>query len=754
MKEHRSQQLADYEKTEGVPDQGRPESQEQPDRPARKIGPYSIIAEIGRGGMGVVYQAQDVRLGRFVALKFLSPHLSGSQEARTRFLAEARAASALDHPGICTVYDIGESEDGVYIAMAYYDGLTLDTILKAGPLPRERALDIVSRTAEALAHAHDAGIVHRDIKPSNILITSRDEVKILDFGVAKLQQSPSQTQPGFLMGTPAYMSPEQILGEEVDHRTDLWSLGVVLLESLTGINPFLSDKQRPVATSAFRELPALTSLLPGADKDLNAILERALAKRPQDRYSTAAELIEDLQRLRSPGVNGARPPAERASRLAGGNLPVPLSSFIGRQQELERIRNLMPSLRVLTLTGTAGTGKTRLAIEAARQLSQDYQQAFFVPLASVNDADSVPSAIAQSIGVAGSSGKSFADVLRDWLRQGRRLMVLDNFEQVVDAGAFLADLLSNCPDLRLIVTSRTPLHITGEQEFPVPPLNLPDSASLTEVSSARQYPSVALFEERAKAATGSFELDTGNVRAVAELCIRLDGLPLAIELAASRVKLFSPEALLARLGSRLDFLKSSFRDRPARHQTLRQAIAWSYELLDPDHKVFFRRASIFQGGFSVEAASAVVNQVTKLAVDPLDAVFALLDHSLLQQKQASNSQSRVSMLETIREFGLEMLRESGELDPVRQAHGEYYLGLAREADRELTGPNQQEWLERTEQERDNFRLALAWTKDKGEAESEQWLASALWRFWLVQSYVTESFDRLQNFLTRSTQTGG
>jgi predicted ATPase/serine/threonine protein kinase len=732
--------LAGHERTGGILDVTAPAPGAPADPTVAKVSHYSLLREIGRGGMGVVYQARDVRLGRFVALKFLSPDLSGSTEGKVRFLAEARAASALDHPGICTVFDIGESEEGgLYLAMAYYEGESLAARLRNGPLSIETAVDIIFRTAEALAYAHDAGIVHRDVKPSNILLTSRGEVKILDFGVAKLAQADYQTQPGLLLGTPAYMSPEQVLGDRVDGRTDVWSLGVVLFESVTGTNPFARDQQQSTFSAVlFDDPPDLHSFLPDAPDFLGRIIGKALAKKLEDRYSSARELLSDLDLLKA---------LHRGSRPTGGHLPVPLSSFIGRERELDRIRAVLPLVRVLTLTGTAGTGKTRLAIEAARRASQDYEhQVYFIPLASVMDPQLVPVSIAQALGIRATSGTSLLDSLTGTLRQGRRLLVLDNFEQVVAAGPFLAELLAGCPQLQVLVTSRTPLHITGEHEFPVEPLALPDPASIRDLAEARRYPALALFEERARAASGSFELTGDNLSQVVDLCVRLDGLPLAIELAASRTKLFSPEALLARLASRIGLLRSGFRDRPARHQTLRQAIAWSYDLLEPELKAFFRRNSVFRGGFSVEAAGAVASSVAPLTADPVEGIFALLDHSLLFRKQSGDSLGRLFMLETIREFGLDILRENGELSRAQRAHAEYYLDLARQAEPELTGSQQVEWLDRLEQEHDNFRLVLAWAKDNREATTGLRLCSALWRFWLIRGYLNEGYSQLQHFL--------
>ncbi len=761
LRQEVEQLLQAHDRSDGILDR-QPPSLPPPDDihapgPPEMVGPYRLLREIGRGGMAEVYQARDERLGRFVALKFLPADLSDEEELKMRFLSEAKAVSALDHPAICTVFDLGESEDGrLYIAMGYYEGQTLAQRIEGGPLPVAEAIEVACSVADGLAHAHGAGVIHRDIKPSNLFLTSRGEVKILDFGVAKLALAEPVTQPGALIGTPSYMAPEQIQGKRVDHRADLWSLGVVLFESLVGSKPFNGEKNHSILGAIlFHDPPPPTALRPELSKRVEQVVLRALMKNPDQRYQSAAQMLEDLEALRSRPARRAVParPYVAIDSSVPGNLPVPMTSFVGREAEIDQIEALLPLVRVLTLTGPAGTGKTRLALETARRATSLFPQGvFFVPLASVTDPGLVLSAIGRSLGVQESPGRPIIDTLTQTLRHGRRLVVLDNFEQVVRAGPALAQLLSHCPDLKTVLTSRIPLHIDGEHQFPVDPLALPRLAGRRSLQDLRKCPSVVLFEQRARAATGVFALDKKNAGAVAELCVKLDGLPLAIELAAARIKLFSPQTLLSRLGGRLGLLQVGLAGRPARHQTLRQAIAWSYDLLSSDEKRLFRRLSVFQGGFTLEAAESVANDTDLTRLDVPDAVFSLLDQSLVRHKPNAASDSRFQILETIREYGLEKLEEAGERQKAEADHSQFFLRLAEEAEPQLTGSGQGEWLDRLEGEHDNLRKALSWALQKREVDLGLRLVSALWRFWLVRGYLLEGDQYIRGFLSM-TQPG-
>jgi non-specific serine/threonine protein kinase len=712
-------------------------------------GRYRILHELGRGGMGVVYKAHDPKLDRFAALKFLPAGLRADDQAKSRFMAEARAASALDHPNICTIYDIGEASDGrLFIAMAYYEGETLSERIDRGPLPVEECVEVAIQVADGLERAHEAGIVHRDIKPANIVLTSRGHAKILDFGVAKLEGGSDElTQPGMIMGTPAYMAPEQLVGEDSGPTADLWSLGVVLYEMLTARRPFVGDKAA-VLRAIVREHPAsVASLRAEVPEALSDIVQKLLAKSPAERYQGARQLIDNLAPFSSAGaVAGVR--SQVADRVGGtvGRLPAPLTSFVGRENEIAEVGELLVGARLVTLTGPGGTGKTRLSLRVADTLAGDFAHGVcFVPLSSVSNSGLVGSVIAQALGVAEAPGVPVLEQLKTLLRERSLLLVLDNFEQVMHAAPIVAELLKHCRKLKALVTSRIALRLSGEQEYAVPPLALPpDVGGAHEIDTLADYSAVALFIERARAAKPGFSLTRENAAAVAELCSRLDGLPLTIELAAARIKLLTPQAMLARLGARLDLLKGGPRDLPPRHQTLRQAMAWSYELLDDDAQRAFRWLSVFVGGCTLDAAEKVCLAGGEL--DVIDELAALVEHSLLRQEEMPDGQPRFPMLETISAYGIECLALAGELDDARRAHSAYFVDLAETAEPELTGSEQATWLDRLETEHDNLRAAISWTEEQDDADTGLRYGAALWRFWLVRGHMNEGRRHLERLL--------
>jgi predicted ATPase/DNA-binding CsgD family transcriptional regulator len=438
-------------------------------------------------------------------------------------------------------------------------------------------------------------------------------------------------------------------------------------------------------------------------------------------------------------------PALRSLDARPNNLPAQLTNFIGRERVLADVEQLLDRARLLTLTGPGGTGKTRLSLQvAAASIDRFEDGAFFVGLAPISDPDLVIPTVAQTFGVHELGGRPPLESLKDYLRDKRLLLVLDNFEQVLDAAPRVVDLLAACPALKVLVTSRVVLRVSGEREYAVPPLGLPDPAhqppGAYSAATGGESESVRLFVERAQAVRAEFALDGENVAAVAEICRRLDGLPLAIELAAARVRFLSPQAILARLEHRLDLLTGGPRDLPARQQTLRSTIAWSYDLLDESEQALFRRLSVFVGGGTLEAAEAVCGG------DVLDGVESLVAKSLLRPSEAAEGEPRFGMLETIREFGLERLAEVRELAGVRRRHAEYFLDLVERAVPRLRGPEQIAWLDRLETEHDNFRAALEWSLgEDGDTELALRLSGALAWFWESRSYVTEG----RRWLTRA-----
>ena len=720
-------------------------------QPGSKLGRYEIRSLLGVGGMGEVYLAHDPELQRPVALKVLAAAVRADEDLRRRLEHEARAASALNHPNILTVYDIGQLGEERFIATEYVDGVTLRQKMSRLDPSLKDIVDIGVQIASAIAAAEAAGLVHRDIKPDNVMLRRDGYVKLLDFGLARAVAADvdlRKTDPRVVRGTVFYMAPEQLRGMVLDSRSDVWSTGVLLYELVSGRLPFDGESSADVAAGILRGEPPPLLQRDGAPAPprLAGILAKALMKDRARRYQTAADLLWDLRELQDDLVrDAANVRGSDESRMATtetvsafepppSNLPRTMTPLVGRDPEREDILSLLrrEDVRVVTLTGPGGTGKTRLSLDAGAALLAEMDDGvWWVSLDPIRDPRLVVSEIASVLEIH-EGGAPLIDAVVSALREKTLLLILDNFEQVLDAAPLIGSLLAAAPRVKALVTSRAPLRISGEREYAVPPLITPPLDLPLTPDALAHYPSVALFLERAAAVKSDFVLTPDNARAIAEICVRLDGLPLAIELAAARVKVLPPQAMLSRVENRLKLLAGGSRHLPERQQTMRAAISWGYQLLDDEDKKLFATLSVFRGGFTLDAAERLTES------DVLEGVSSLLDKAFLRRDPASSEEEpRFTMLETIREYGLEVLTEQTRDADVRRAHAQLMIEIVEENELDL---------ERLDAEEDNFRTAIEWAVFAKDAELALRLGAALWWMWYVRGRYAEGRRSLDAIL--------
>ena len=733
------------------------------------LGRYRLLGELGRGGMGIVHLAEDPTLGRRIALKVLPADRSDDGAARGRFEREARLLAGLNHPNIAILHSLEREGTRQFLTMEFVAGETLDDKIARGPLPWREAIALTHQIACALAAAHRQDVVHRDLKPKNIMLTEDQRVKVLDFGLARMvndrgtdeTRAISDTPPdetvalpvvsdaveshslASVAGTPGYMSPEQWLGERVEPRTDVFAFGCVLFECLTGQRLFRGKSAWERMASTLEREPDLAEISADVPAAIRSLIALCLRREPTDRPSSEEvrqRLEKEIERARvSEREDGET--AVAPTPTASSTCPVPrrLDSLVGREEELAEVAEALESSPLVTLLGPGGSGKTRLALEAAsRQQAREDVTVIWVDLVGTAESDLIPETIARAIGLEGRGEGSTTEAIVRWFTGARRLLVLDNCEHLIDACAEISfELLAPASESGLLATSREVLGVDGELTIEVPPLPVPAEEDAGDLERLKSSPAVELFVSRARSTSRRFALREGNAAAVGEICRRLDGIPLAIELAAARVGVLSVDQIATRLDDRFQMLTKSSRRALPRHRTLRAAIDWSHDLLDEGERGIFRRLAVFAGSFSLEAAEEVIWSDEADHLNGLDVLSQLIEKSMVRMLPDDVDGARYSLLETVREYAGEKLREAGEDEEYRRRHAEYYTGI-------VTGTVSRSWSsksddahERVGQEIDQLRAILTRGIAGENATTAMDLAAALGSYWDLHGFWTE-----------------
>ena len=701
----------------------------------KTISSFKILEKLGQGGMGIVYKARDTKLERFVAIKFLL-HIDSQFTDHQQFKIEAQAAAALNHPNINTIHAIDNYENQTFIVMEYIEGNTLRNVIQNEKLDMRTIIHFATQIAAALNAAHTKGIIHQDIKSDNIMVTATKQIKIMDFGLAIIGKS-ANAQSHITMGTIAYMSPEQLLNKPVDSRTDIFSFGVVLYEMLFRDLPFKGKIEQEMIYAILNLDPEhLSNHNEDIPEALIKIVNRLLKKDRKDRYQSMAHVIDDLKLVSQKELLSIDP-SRGMEKTDDHNLPIQLTSFIGREKEIIVVKRLIQENRLVTLTGTGGCGKTRLAIQISKELIQDFPDGvWFVDLAPLTDGKLVPEQIAQVLHLQKRVDVPVLETVSLYVKDKRILLLIDNCEHVVRASReSIKKLLEPAKKLKILATSRAALNLAEEVTWRVPSLQLPDLQKNYQLNQLSRIESIHLFEDRAHRARPDFTLYEQNATPVATICCRLDGIPLAIELAAARIKLLGSKDILSRLDNRFRFLTGGTSTDVDRQKTLRATIDWSYDLLSVAEKVLLSRLSIFTGGCDMYAVEKVC------AFDPLsegeiiDLLSHLIDNSLLITHTQQDGSVRYQMLETIHQYAEEKVLENQESDLLKERHFRYYLELSEKAYTSWLSDSAK-WLRILEIEHENLRAALEWSE--GNAVEYSRMVGALCNFWFEHSHAQEA----------------
>jgi predicted ATPase/DNA-binding CsgD family transcriptional regulator len=726
------------------------------DLSGQQMGNYRIIRLLGIGGFADVYLGEHRYLNKQVAMKILHTQLNPT--AVENFLCEARHLSQLAHPHIIHVLDFGFEEETPFLVMDYAPGGTLrERHPKGVTVALPTVVSYASAVASALHYVHGQGLIHRDLKPENLLVGRNDEILLSDFGIALLAPTTVSLQIPEVFGSLAYMAPEQIRGAP-QPASDQYALAVLVYEWLCGDLPFRGSASELYNRHLSAAPASIQEKNPTISPAVEQVVLQALSKDPESRFMNSLSFAEALAEASYPGFAQYAFQSQLFPARAGSNtgvvnscvhynnLPEWLTQLIGREGEVQAACVLLdrPEVRLLTMTGAGGIGKTKLALQVGADLLKQFAHGVcWVSLSAITDPKRVLPTIAHTLGLHGSTHRSYIERLNTYLRDKHLLLILDNFEQILPAAPLLSTLLASCPLLKVLVTSRAKLHLQGEYEFQVAPLDLPDLKHLSTCENLIHYSAIALFVKRAQEINLDFQLTEENAHLVAEICVRLNGLPLAIELAAARLKLLSLRGLYPRLEQQLSVLTGGKQDAPQRQQTLRNTIQWSYDLLTSEEQYLFRLCCVFVKGFTLEAVEAICKSVGDLRTPVFDLLKSLIDKSLILLREQGDDEPRLSLLHAIREYGMELLIASGDLEQARMAFAEFYLRLAEEAEPAFNGPMQAVWLRRQELELENFRAALHILLEHARTEMALRLAAALQHLWMLGGYLSQGLYFLE-----------
>ena len=697
---------------------------------------------VGEGGMGQVYLAEDRVLGHPIALKLLPEHVAGRAGSLERFLAEVRHSREVSHPNVARVHDIGTFEGRHFLTMEFVDGETLERLIRRiGTLPGEKAAEIAVEICSALTEVHRKGILHRDLKPANIMIDGDGHVRLTDFGLAVVESHGPEAGLG---GTPTYMAPEDLGGAHPSASGEVFALGLVLSELYTGERVMkgrtLGELRRE---HELRAPERSVEALEGRAPRVAAVLARCLAPDARERPQ-----LEEVRRCFE-AEREQRPLTDAQLSPAGvpNNLPRLAGGLVGRTAELEAAEEALAAGPMVTLAGPGGAGKTRLALEVGhRALEGAPGGIWIVDLCGLGDGASLAELVASVVGAQVSSAGSTLEAICAHLRASPGLLILDNCEHILDACASLVtDVLAGAPGAHILATSQEPLGLVEEQVLRLAPLEVPAAegpAGLEEIESAA---AVQLFVENAKLANRAFVLTEENAPSVAEICRRLDGIPLAIKLAAARAGKMSLEDIARRLDQRFRLLTGGRRGEPDRQRTLRGALDWSHELLSEGEQRIFRALAVFAGSFTLAAAEEVVWKDDDDSWSALDDFTRLVDRSLVLLRHDPAGGVRYVLLESIRSYAAERLEESGELDGLRRRHRSFFAALVpalvKSALTGSEGSDRRALLE----EMDNLRLVLE-VKGPEDLEAGLVVGSALAEYWYNSGFWREGRRHLSELL--------